>query len=235
MPEREATQADTIRLAIESEIFNGSLIPGTPLEEGRLATRFGVSRTPVREAITQLVQAGLISKSAHRRAVVSELDPGTLLDLFEALSELEGSAAFLSTMRMSTAEKQHLLTIHESAAENLRNQGDPNDYAKLGSGFHHGIVRGCHNKILIEATDWLSLRVLPYRRFQVMTPGRLAKNQADHDTIISAIVAGDAEVAREALQRHTLEQGDALMRFIALNKKKPTDRLPRAVNEEYSV
>jgi DNA-binding GntR family transcriptional regulator len=68
-----------------------------------------------------------------------------------------------------------------------------------------------------------------------MTPGRLAKNQADHDTIISAIVAGDAEVAREALQRHTLEQGDALMRFIALNKKKPTERLPRAVNEEYSV
>ena len=235
MPERETTQADTIRLAIESEIFNGSLIPGTPLEEGRLATRFGVSRTPVREAITQLVQAGLISKSAHRRAVVSELDPGTLLDLFEALSELEGSAAFLSTMRMSTAEKQHLLTIHESAAENLRNQGDPNDYAKLGSGFHHGIVRGGHNKILIEATDWLSLRVLPYRRLQVMTPGRLAKNQADHDTIISAIVAGDAEVAREALQRHTLEQGDALMRFIALNKKKPSERLPRAVNEEYSV
>ena len=84
MTERETTQADTIRLAIESEIFNGSLIPGTPLEEGRLATRFGVSRTPVREAITQLVQAGLISKSAHRRAVVSELPPLTLLDLYVA-------------------------------------------------------------------------------------------------------------------------------------------------------
>jgi DNA-binding GntR family transcriptional regulator len=68
-----------------------------------------------------------------------------------------------------------------------------------------------------------------------MTPGRLATNQADHDTIISAIVAGEAEVAREALQRHTLEQGDALMRFIALNKTQPVDRLPRAVNEEYSV
>jgi DNA-binding GntR family transcriptional regulator len=68
-----------------------------------------------------------------------------------------------------------------------------------------------------------------------MTPGRLKKNQADHDVIISAIVEGHAEGARQALQRHTLEQGDALMRFIALNKKKPIDRLPRAVNEEYSV
>ena len=76
--------------------------------------------------------------------------------------------------------------------------GDPNDYAKLGSAFHHAIVRGCHNKILIETTDWLSLRVLPYRRFQVMTPGRLKKNQSDHDAIISAIVAGDAEGAETA-------------------------------------
>ena len=235
MTDRETTQADTIRLAIESEIFSGSLVPGTSMEEGRLATRFGVSRTPVREAITQLVQAGLISKSAHRRAVVSELDPGTLLDLFEALSELEGSAAFLSTMRMSPDEKQHLMTIHESAADNLRRQGDPNDYAKLGSAFHHAIVRGCHNKILIETTDWMSLRVLPYRRFQVMTPGRLKKNQSDHDTIISAIVAGDAEIARDNIQRHTLEQGDALMRFIALNRTKSVERLPRAVNEEYSL
>ena len=76
MTERETTQADTIRLAIESEIFNGSLVPGTSMEEGRLATRFGVSRTPVREAITQLVQAGSSPNLPIERAVVSELDSG---------------------------------------------------------------------------------------------------------------------------------------------------------------
>ncbi|MEL0163341.1 MAG: GntR family transcriptional regulator, partial [Halieaceae bacterium] len=71
MSQPESTQADTIRLAIESDIYNGVLAPGSSLEEGRLANRFGVSRTPVREAITQLVQAGLVSKTAHRRAVVA--------------------------------------------------------------------------------------------------------------------------------------------------------------------
>ena len=136
MSERDPTQADAVRLAIESDIFNGRLAPGAPLEEGRLATRFGVSRTPVREAITQLVQAGIVSKSAHKRAVVANLDPGTLLELFEALSELEGAAAFLSTSRMAPGEKTELMAIHEAAAENLRTQGDPNAYAELGSAFH---------------------------------------------------------------------------------------------------
>ena len=202
---------------------------------GRLANRFGVSRTPVREAITQLAQAGLITKRAHKRAVVAQLDPGTMLELFEALAELEGASVFLSTSRMSESEKHALKDIHEAAAENLRSDGDPNEYADLGFAFHQRIVRGCHNTALIDTTEWLALRVLPYRRFQVVAPGRLQRNQTDHDAIISAIVAGDAEVAREALQRHTLEQGDALMRFIALNKKKPVERLPRAINEEYSV
>ena len=59
MMDRDPTQADTVRFAIESDIFNGQLAPGDALEEGRLATRFGVSRTPVREALTQLAQAVL--------------------------------------------------------------------------------------------------------------------------------------------------------------------------------
>jgi len=232
MSQPESTQADTIRLAIESDIYNGVLVPGASLEEGRLATRFGVSRTPVREAITQLVQAGLVSKAAHRRAVVANLDAGTLLELFEALAELEGSAAFLSTSRMHAEEREELLSIHTAAAENLSTNGDPNVYAKLGSAFHKCIVRGCHNKALIDTTEWLALRVLPYRRFQVVAPGRLQRNQTDHDAIISAIFAGDADSTRDLIKRHTLEQGDALMRFIALNKTSHADFYPSTLAEE---
>ena len=71
MTDKDPTQAGNVRLAIEREIFNGLLAPGDALEEGRLAGRFGVSRTPVREAITQLAQAGLVTKRAHKRAVGS--------------------------------------------------------------------------------------------------------------------------------------------------------------------
>ena len=235
MTDREPTQADTVRLAIEREIFGGHLAPGDALEEGRLATRFGVSRTPVREAITQLAQAGLITKQAHKRAVVAQLDPATLLELFEALSELEGAAVFLSTSRMSSSEKAALMDIHEAAAENLLNDGDPNEYADLGFAFHQRLVHGCHNTVLIDTTEWLSLRVLPYRRFQVVAPGRLQKNQADHDAIISAIFAEDAEAARDEIRRHTLEQGDALMRFIALNKTSHADFYPSGLIKEHQI
>ena len=73
------TQAALVRRGIEQSIFNGDLAPGTAIEEGRLASVYGVSRTPVREAIANLVQVGLLTKLAHRRAVVSQLDPGNLL------------------------------------------------------------------------------------------------------------------------------------------------------------
>ena len=86
--------------------------------------------------------------------------------------------------------------------------------------------------MLIDTAEWLALRVLPYRRFQVVAPGRLDRNQSDHDDIISAIFAGDARAARERIQRHTLEQGDALMRFIALHKTSHEDFHPTTLTEE---
>ena len=165
MTDKDPTQAGTVRLAIERDIFNGLLAPGDALEEGRMASRFGVSRTPVREAIAQLAQAGLVTKRAHKRAVVAALDPETLFELFEALSELEGTAAFLSATRMSDAECRELLAIHKAAATNLRLNGDPNEYADLGFAFHQRIVSGCHNKVLIETTEWLALRVLTVPTF----------------------------------------------------------------------
>ena len=88
---------------------------------------------------------------------------------------------------------------------------------------------------MIDTTEWLVTRVLPYRRFQVAAPGRLQRNQADHDAIISAIFAGDAAAARDQIQRHTLEQGDALMRFIALNKTSHADFYPASLIKEHSL
>ena len=73
----------------------------------------------------------------HTSVRLAALDPETLLELFEALSELEGAAASLSTTRMSEAERSELLAIHEAAAKNLRLNGDPNEYADLGLSLIH--------------------------------------------------------------------------------------------------
>ncbi len=225
--ELRPTQAQLVRLGIERDIFQGVLPPGKPLEEGRLATHYGVSRTPVREAIANLVQAGLITKNARHRAVVSALDPVELLEMFEALAELEALASRLATERMSVAEKTALARLHAEAGALLDCHGDENTYAELGSLFHQAVLKGCRNTVLIDTTSSLAQRVLPFRRYQVMAPGRLRRNQADHEEILSAILSSDARAAADAMLRHTSGQGDALMRFIALNKVPYSDLGPR--------
>ena len=221
------THAELVRLGVERDIFKGALLPGTPLEEGRLAVQYGVSRTPVREAIANLAQAGLVTKNARRRAVVSALDPVSLLEMFEALAELEALAARLATERMPAVEKQALVTLHEEAGALLDSGGYENSYAELGSQFHQAVLKGCRNTVLIDTTSSLAQRVLPFRRYQLVAPGRLRRNQADHEEILSAILSSDGLAAADAMLRHTSGQGDALMRFIALHKVPYSDLGPR--------
>jgi len=212
------TQAEMVRLGLERDIFSGKLSPGMALEETRIAGDYAVSRTPVREAIANLVQSGLVEKVAHKRAVVSALDTAKLLELFEALAELESLAVRLACVRMSASDKDTLRTVHEEAAALLASDGDDNAYALLGERFHQLLVEGCRNRVLIESTGTLANRVYPYRRYQVLAPGRLQRNQDDHDLIVDALMTGDENRAAEAMREHTMEQGDALVRFIALHK-----------------
>ena len=207
-----------VRLGLERDIFSGKLSPGTALEETRIAGDYAVSRTPVREAIANLVQSGLVEKVAHKRAVVSAMDTAKLLELFEALAELESLAVRLACARMSGSDKATLLAVHEEAAALLVSDGDDSAYASLGERFHQLLLEGCRNQVLIESTSTLANRVYPYRRYQVLAPGRLQRNQDDHDLIVDALMAGDESRAADAMRGHTMEQGDALVRFIALHK-----------------
>ena len=100
----------------------------------------------------------------------------------------------------------------------LASKGDDNAYASLGERFHQLVLEGCRNQVLIESTATLANRVYPYRRYQVLAPGRLQRNQDDHDLIVAALMAGNEDGAAQAMRQHTMEQGDALVRFIALHK-----------------
>lgn len=224
------TQAETVRLGLERDIFSGKLVPGMALEEARIASDYAVSRTPVREAIANLVQCGLVEKVAHKRAVVSAMDAAKLLELFEALAELEGLAARLACTRMSAADKAELGAVHHEAAALLAADGDDNAYASLGERFHQLVLEGCRNRVLIETTEALANRVYPYRRYQVLAPGRLQRNQDDHDLIVDALMASDEDRVFDVMRQHTMEQGDALVRFIALHKVSYTELQSRSVD-----
>ena len=203
-----------MRIGIESDIFAGRLVPGEVLDEMSMAERYGVSRTPVREAIASLVRGGLLEKAARTRAKVAELDATTLLNLFEVLAELEALSARLAAERMTTAELAQLTANHERARKVLESGEDAEQYAALGREFHRLILEGAANDTLEEMTATLANRLVPYRRYQVMAPGRLQRNQDDHDHILAAISQGDAANAFARMHAHAIDQGNALLRFI---------------------
>ena len=207
------TQAEIVRIGLETDILSGRVPPGSVIDETETSKQFGVSRTPVREAIFLLVQAGLIRKEARKRAIVAEIDSDDFFGLFETLSELEGLSARLATERMSRAECFELSKIHGAAAEKLL-LGEIDHYAALGRAFHALILEGSKNSTLIKITSELATRLIPYRRFQVSVEGGLQRNQDDHQIILAAIRSKDAEGAYQAMRRHTLEQGDSAIENI---------------------
>ena len=209
------THANAVRSAIEGDIFAGKLLPGTPIEEDALAERFGISRTPIREAMLQLLQAGLIEKRPRRAATVARLDLPRLIRMFETVSELESLCAKFASTRITPREKAALIATHEEAADLLSN-GDDAGYARLGRRFHALIMYATHNSVLIETTQRLASHTLPYRRFQLRYSGRSESNQTDHCRVLEAIIAGEAHSAAELMRRHVTVQGDVLAEYISM-------------------
>src|SRR5258707_5507932 len=107
------TRAEELRLQLADDIVRGALPPGAALDESEIARRFSVSRTPVREALRQLVASGLVDSRAHRGAVVARPSIERLTRMFEAMAELAAICAGLAAERMSPAERHRLEAIHE--------------------------------------------------------------------------------------------------------------------------
>lgn len=177
------------------------LEPGTPLDEQELAARFGVSRTPVREAIRQLSASGLVSVRPHRGAVVALPTPTQLHDMFEAMAELEALCAGLAARNMTVPERRGLEGLHQ-ALRTLVHEGDPLRYHETNEAFHAAIYAGSHNGYLAELTLMTRARVAPFRRAQFRAAGRLGGSYQEHDLIVQAILRGDQSGAAEAMRAH---------------------------------
>ena len=198
------TLADELRLALADDIVRGMLVPGAALDETELARRFGVSRTPVREAIRQLAASGLVEVRAHRGAVVARPSEERLLGMFEAMAELEALCAGLAAERMTPAERGALEAVHEELRALIQG-GDPQRYHEVNEAFHAAIYAGTHNAYLAEMTHATRSRVQPFRRAQFRNLGRLAKSHVEHDNVVLAILRGDRVGAAGAMRVHIMK------------------------------
>lgn len=207
-------RSEHLREVIEERIATGDYPPGSKLDETELAEEFGVSRTPIREALIQLNAEGLIDMRPRRGAVVVELPPQRLCEMFEVMAELEAMCARLAARRMTPEDETRLKAAHE-ALRDARDRGDPNAYFYLNESFHQLIYAASHNDFLNEQALQLQRRLRPYRRLQLRVRDRVRISFDEHDRIIASICASDGDRAAQLLREHVTVQGERFGDLIA--------------------
>lgn len=210
MQGEQITRSEQIRRDLTSQILGGQRLPGSALDEQELAASYGVSRTPVREALRLLAASGLVAHRPNRGAEVAAPSITDLRDMFQVMADLEGLCAGHASGAMSPTERRALAQAHEAMAEIVRS-GDSTAYAGANERLHALIYAGSHNSYLVEITMQTRTRLRPYRRAQFSTLGRLAASHAEHEVIIQAILRGDRLAAQRHMVEHILVVRDAFL------------------------
>ena len=208
------TLSEELRNRLEEMIVTGVLQPGEKLDEGEIAARFKVSRTPVREAVKALGATGLVELRGRQGMTVATISIPILLEMFEMMAALEGLCAKLAARRATILEKTTLREVHARLIEALSGR-DPETFYGVNSEFHELLYDAAHTQFLAAQTRALRRRVAPYRRYVTHLPGRMTATIGEHQLILEAIERADAEAAFKAASEHVNLLGDDMADLIA--------------------
>lgn len=188
---------DAYTLIVDA-IDAGDYAPGARLVESELAERFGVSRTPVREALQRLETQAMVKRDG-RSLIVATLDYNQLSELYAVRTELEALAARLAA-RHATAEEVKVLQSLIDA--DMRAVGDADALARSNRRFHHQIHLASHNRYLVQQLDTVHRNMALMARTSLAAEGRGRAALAEHQAIVDALGRGDSALADEALRTH---------------------------------
>lgn len=218
--------SDKIRATIEAEITAGQLSAGTRIDEQMLMERFEVSRTPAREAMLQLLSAGLMTSVPRQGAVVSSVSLPEYIAMLEILMELEGLAARLSARRMPTVERRLLEEAAKACAEAAATD-DAAAYGRANRIYHEIIYDGSRNDVLARQLRAMRSRMRHPQDSLFDRPGRIRNSLAEHEVVLKAILSGDEEGAYRAMTGHISSGGNVYADTIA-TMTRPIARAPAA-------
>jgi DNA-binding GntR family transcriptional regulator len=200
-------QAFSLKQAIEDAVIAGEFVPGDRLDEASLADRFGVSRTPIREALLQLGAEGFIDVRPRRGAIVSVPTPTRLFEMFETMAEIESACGRLAARRLTSDHEAAIEAAHRGC-ETPAKEGDTELYYIVNRQFHEAIYRASRNEFLADQALALHKRLSAYRRIQLRARNRLLQSLQEHAGILEAIRAGDEQLAATRLREHVMVQGE---------------------------
>ncbi|SMH39237.1 transcriptional regulator, GntR family [Azospirillum lipoferum] len=202
-----------LRAWLENEISEGHFRPGDRLDEQELCKRFGVSRTPVREALLQLASLGLVIFRPRQGAEITRLSVKQIAAMLEVLAKLEGYCAQLAARRMTRDEQDRLRSILLSFLPMVEAK-DVAGYDEANHEFHEAIYAGARNEFLASQVRDIRRRLRMYRRNPFQRPGGMERSYAGHHRVAEAIVAGDDAGAEAAMHEHVIG-AVGLMDFLA--------------------
>ncbi|WP_244947859.1 GntR family transcriptional regulator [Azospirillum baldaniorum] len=206
MQAEKPSRVTEMRQVLEQEILGGIIAPGERLDERALAERFGVSRTPVREVLSQLGSSGLVTIKPGAGASVLRMSAKQLVGMMEVLVELESLAASLAARRMGIAGRKRLLEVHE-ASRAAAEASDIEAYDNLNRELHELIYAGSRNEHLEHQAKLIRSRLRIYRQYPFQHTARPLKSYTEHDRFVKAILEGDGEAARRHMHDHMTTGG----------------------------
>lgn len=223
---RKSTLAESVRSRLEIQIFDGYYLPGDRLCEDVISRECGASRTPVREAFKYLAASGLISLKPHHGAVVRKLEIGDLAEMFQVMAELEGLSARLAAQRIRPDQTRKLQQAHKECAR-LARSGRHEEFYRANNVFHAIILEISGTRFLRHEIEDLAKRLNAYRRQITFHHGRMVESIREHEAVMRAIIAGDAEAAGETMRRHVNILGDKFGDYLEILSLHPRMRSKR--------
>lgn len=197
------TMSEVIFEHLKWEIITGRIASGERLVERDLTERFNVSRTPLREALKQLVRTQLAVDIPYRGVVVRTLAYEFVRDIYDLRLGTEGLSAFLAAKRGSRDEIDGLQDAYDRI-ESAAQQGDRDAVLFLNAEFHAVIARATHNELLVERVNELWTHINIVRGASWVGNRRTDPSRREHQAIIEAIAARNPERARAAMEEHIL-------------------------------
>jgi DNA-binding GntR family transcriptional regulator len=214
----EGPQSNGAYRQILANIRAGVLLPGARLRETELADRFGISRTPVREAMRQLEADGLVVHIPRQGATIRVLDYSEVMELYEMRAVLEGTAARLAARAASDMELDELTALNDEMAS------APNTAAayELNRQFHLTLLDAAKNRYLVKSVNALQKTLLILGPTTLIEPVRATEAVAEHMAIIAALRGRDGPQAETAMRTH-IEAAHRVRLRALRGRERPTE------------
>jgi len=187
---------------LRQRIFKRELAPGSWIDELKIAEDYGISRTPLREALKVLAAEGLVTMKVRRGAYVTEVNEKDLTDVYHLLSLLESDAAGVVAASATAGQLRDLQALHEELEAAARGKPDRERFFEINERFHMRLLEIADNRWRNQMVADLRKVMKLNRQNSLLKSGRIEESLAEHRAILAALLAKDPAAATQKMQEH---------------------------------